>query len=71
MGDLMSVYRCAICDNRGESDGGDCIPMLDVDGNETMDLVHESCATPEELHAYLPGVYPDPAKESNHRKARG
>ncbi len=56
----MGMFRCARCDVLSDSKGGSCIPALDEKGADTWEFVHEECATPAELCAYLPGVYEDP-----------
>ena len=56
----MGVFICPVCERASESHDGDCIPALTPEGGETFLMVHEACATPAELYAYLPGVYEKP-----------
>jgi hypothetical protein len=60
MDGLMGMYRCDRCDGLFDSKDGECIPALDEKGADTLLLVNEPCATPEELFAYMPGFYDDP-----------
>ena len=56
----MGMYRCMRCDELFDSKDGDCILVLDADGDQTFDMVNEACASAKELFANSPDDYDDP-----------